>query len=193
MALDRSTLDRGDAHFQDAGGWPEACTHMGVFLAWAAKRGLASEDHQSQRARLSAAPGSYVVGECDTKLTPDDFSPEAAVFIRRIYDRYLPHYSNEVVSETGEAYVLGLDESIVARLEDFLDLQLKALAPKAFVGVAPPAAPAAAEPKRVVHAKFGEGVIVAEEGDGEQRKLTIDFEDSGRRTLLARFVEVREG
>ena len=46
-----------------------------------------------------------------------------------------------------------------------------------------------APPKRVRHAKFGEGDVVALEGTGDQAKLVIDFAD-GRKTLLRRFVVV---
>jgi len=46
-------------------------------------------------------------------------------------------------------------------------------------------------PKRVVHAKFGEGAVVSTEGQGAEQKLTIDFA-VGRKTLLLRFVEVIE-
>ncbi|MCB9570132.1 MAG: hypothetical protein H6710_23480 [Myxococcales bacterium] len=50
-----------------------------------------------------------------------------------------------------------------------------------------PAAPAG--PERVRHPKFGDGEVVSRSGAGAQEKLVIDFPD-GRRTLLARFVEV---
>ncbi|HEY0136700.1 MAG TPA: ankyrin repeat domain-containing protein, partial [Nannocystis sp.] len=53
------------------------------------------------------------------------------------------------------------------------------------VAPAPPAGPAAGD--RVRHAKFGEGTIRAIEGEGA--KLTIDFDTSGQKVLLARFVE----
>ena len=46
-------------------------------------------------------------------------------------------------------------------------------------------------PKRVHHAKFGDGAVIAIQGDGTEKKLVIDFAD-GRKTLLARFVEVLE-
>lgn len=50
---------------------------------------------------------------------------------------------------------------------------------------APPPPPAAA--RRFQHPKFGEGVLVSQEGAGEAAKLTIAFE-GGAKTLLARFV-----
>lgn len=49
----------------------------------------------------------------------------------------------------------------------------------------PPPPPVAA--KRFQHPKFGEGVLVSQEGAGEGAKLTIAFE-GGPKTLLARFV-----
>ena len=50
----------------------------------------------------------------------------------------------------------------------------------------PPAAPAAAA-KRFSHPKFGEGVLVSQDGAGEDAKLTIKFA-SGPKTMLAKFV-----
>jgi len=41
---------------------------------------------------------------------------------------------------------------------------------------------------RVMHAKFGEGVVLRELNDGGEAKLEIDFGAAGRRILLARFV-----
>lgn len=191
MAPLRLTLDRGDSHVSDAGSWEKACTHIGVFLAWAAKRGLASGQHREQLARLVATPGSYVVGACDSKLGPDDFEPEAERVVRNIYDRYLPHYSNVIVSATNEAYILGLDSDLVAELEGALDEWLQQLGPQLVPSAQTPSKNVQA-PRHAVHPKFGRGVVVAEEGDGDGRKLTINFEDAGTKTLLARFVEVSE-
>lgn len=42
-------------------------------------------------------------------------------------------------------------------------------------------------PKRFSHAKFGDGILVSQDGVGDDAKLTIAFE-SGRKTLLAKFV-----
>jgi hypothetical protein len=49
----------------------------------------------------------------------------------------------------------------------------------------PPPPPAAA--KRFSHPKFGEGVLVSQDGTGQDAKLTIKFE-SATKTLLAQFV-----
>lgn len=42
---------------------------------------------------------------------------------------------------------------------------------------------------RVRHAKFGLGVVLAEEGSGGSRKLTVEFADGTRRVFDARFLE----
>jgi hypothetical protein len=51
----------------------------------------------------------------------------------------------------------------------------------------PPPPPPVAAAKRFSHPKFGEGVLVSQDGAGEDAKLTIKFE-AGAKTLLAKFV-----
>ncbi|MFO0663413.1 MAG: hypothetical protein U0174_05650 [Polyangiaceae bacterium] len=41
---------------------------------------------------------------------------------------------------------------------------------------------------RVRHPKFGEGVVLSEEGTGDALKLEVDFADGGKKKLLGRFV-----
>jgi hypothetical protein len=48
-------------------------------------------------------------------------------------------------------------------------------------------------PRHVSHRIFGVGVILREIGDGEERKLEIDFAIGGRKVLLERFVEPFSG
>ena len=45
-------------------------------------------------------------------------------------------------------------------------------------------------PEVVSHKKFGRGKVVGWSGEGEQRKLEIEFESVGRKVLLGRFVTV---
>ncbi|MBI5511251.1 MAG: UvrD-helicase domain-containing protein [Deltaproteobacteria bacterium] len=42
---------------------------------------------------------------------------------------------------------------------------------------------------RVHHSTFGEGRVLASDGEGPRRKLTIDFPGVGRKVIVARFVE----
>lgn len=51
----------------------------------------------------------------------------------------------------------------------------------------PPPPPPVAAAKRFSHPKFGEGVLVSQDGAGDDAKLTIKFE-AGAKTLLAKFV-----
>lgn len=190
-----ATIDRGDAHFEDAGDWPEACYHMGVFLLWAARRGLAAREHVGQLARLAAAPGDYVVDACDTKLLPDDFTASETV-IRELYDEFLAHFGNLVVTKTSRAYVVGLDAELLASVDRFLDRELQRLAPKLASrgpalgpGGLPPTIRESTSIRRVRHAKFGRGVIVGESTEGGRARVTVDFVGIGRKTLLASFVE----
>ena len=43
--------------------------------------------------------------------------------------------------------------------------------------------------KRVLHATFGEGCVVAADGHGPRQKLTVEFATLGRKVIVARFVE----
>jgi len=43
---------------------------------------------------------------------------------------------------------------------------------------------------RVIHAQFGEGVVVACEGVGERAKLTVQFRRAGIKKILAAFAEL---
>ncbi len=45
---------------------------------------------------------------------------------------------------------------------------------------------------RVRHEKFGEGVIMRIEGQGEKEKLTIFFDRAGRKTLLTKFAKLQK-
>ncbi len=51
------------------------------------------------------------------------------------------------------------------------------------------APPAGSSGRRVRHKTFGEGRVFLEIGSGAERKLKVDFEKVGLKTLLARFVE----
>lgn len=51
----------------------------------------------------------------------------------------------------------------------------------------PPPPPPAAAARRFSHPKFGEGVLVSQDGAGEDAKLTIKFAEATK-TLLAKFV-----
>lgn len=49
--------------------------------------------------------------------------------------------------------------------------------------------PSVPPPARVRHAKYGVGDVVSHEGEGEERKLTIEFKTFGTKTILERFVK----
>ncbi len=120
------TLDRGDCHLLDAGGWAAACSHMGFFLRWAAERELVDPIHRTRRRQLEIAPGAYVVEQCGAELTPEDFVAGARRFVVDVYDRFVPFYSDLVVSEAGQAYVLEVHEVTRTEVEAFLDRALAA-------------------------------------------------------------------
>ena len=45
--------------------------------------------------------------------------------------------------------------------------------------------------KRVRHLKFGIGTIIEVEGDGEDRRLTVSFQDYGPKKLLERYANLQ--
>ena len=63
---------------------------MGLLLAWAMARGLASEDHEGEDA---SAATEYFIGACDTKLTDEDFTDEGNAFVDVAYEDYLAEVS----------------------------------------------------------------------------------------------------
>jgi hypothetical protein len=85
------SIDRGDAHFDDARSWEKACRHIGLFLWWAAERGLTSDEHDAEAMR--AAPTTYFIGQCDTKLWDQDLNDEGNAFATAAYDDYLAEVS----------------------------------------------------------------------------------------------------
>lgn len=81
------SLDRGDAHYDDAGNWPRACRHIGLFLWWAADRGVAAIQHDP--AKMKADPTGYFIDACDSKLQEDDLNNEGKAFARARYGLYV--------------------------------------------------------------------------------------------------------
>ena len=44
---------------------------------------------------------------------------------------------------------------------------------------------------RVQHSKYGIGTVIEVEGEGEERKLTVSFQDYGPKKLLERYANLR--
>ncbi|MGA7556900.1 MAG: hypothetical protein WBW54_24375 [Candidatus Acidiferrales bacterium] len=45
--------------------------------------------------------------------------------------------------------------------------------------------------KRVRHAKYGVGTIIGVEGEGEERRLTVSFQDYGAKKLVERYANLQ--
>ncbi len=45
--------------------------------------------------------------------------------------------------------------------------------------------------QRVLHKKFGEGIVVGSEGNGEDRMIEVNFEESGKKRLMASFARLK--
>ena len=117
------SIDRGDSHFDDAGSWEKACRHMGLFLAWAMARGLASEDHAGEDASSAT---EYFIGACDTTLTDDDFTDDGNAFVAAVYEDYLGEVSAYAGQRGVGDYELAEDATTKAHFETWLDAALAA-------------------------------------------------------------------
>jgi hypothetical protein len=80
-------IDNGEYHMADAKNWEQACRHIGLFLWWAAERGLAAEAHHPAVLRCGAT--AHVLLQCETKLVADDLNEQGNVFAAAEYDNYL--------------------------------------------------------------------------------------------------------
>ena len=58
------------------------------------------------------------------------------------------------------------------------------------VSAGPSVAGAFSPGERVRHDRFGEGAIVAIEGEGSNLKATVDFDNLGRKQLLLKFAKL---
>ncbi|MBX3252315.1 MAG: hypothetical protein KF901_34395 [Myxococcales bacterium] len=117
-------IDRGDSHFDDAGTWERACRHIGLFLWWAAGRGLASEEHDPSA--LAEDPTQYVISECDTKLWNEDLSDEGNAFAEAAYDAYLGEVSAYAKSLRVGDYDIPANAATKAHFSLWLDRRLDA-------------------------------------------------------------------
>ena len=96
---------------------------MGLFLAWAMARGLASEDHEGED---SASATAYFIGACDTKLTDEDFTREGSAFVEVAYEEYLGEVSAYAgVLGVGD-YELVENEATTTHFYAWLDARLAA-------------------------------------------------------------------
>ena len=122
------SIDRGDWHWEDAGSWEAACRHIGLFLLWAAERGLADDAHHPTAMR--ADPTKYFIGACDTKLIDDDLTEEGAAFARVAYTEYLSAYAK--IAEGQGAPTYAAEDTAELRLElfDWLDDRLARWRPR---------------------------------------------------------------
>jgi hypothetical protein len=78
-----------------------------------------------------------------------------------------------------------------------LTAELRRLSPeRARLLAASPTPPRSSSPspaRRVQHRKFGPGTVVSESLDSGKHQLTIDFDEHGRKTILASFVTPLDG
>lgn len=81
---------------------------MGLFLWWAAERGLASETHDVSEIRLD--PTEHFISACDCKLWEEDLTERGNAFAQQEYGGYL--------DEVGAyAKVLGVGDYEIAQSE----------------------------------------------------------------------------
>ena len=143
-------IDRGDYHFDSAGSWERACRHIGLYLAWAAARGLASEEHDAKAAAKN--PTKYFIGACDTKLWDDDFTAAGLAFTNATYTSYLKEVERYAKKCGIDDYAIPESAETTQHFYAFLDKALASYKPKA-KAKAKPKAKAKSKPKRTPKAK----------------------------------------
>ncbi len=105
-------IDRGDYHVDSAGSIELACRHIGLYLWWAAERGLASTAHDP--AEVAQGPTGYFIRICDAKLWDEDFNDEGLAFTGFVYESYLGELSRY-------ARELGVDDYQVPQTAELKD------------------------------------------------------------------------
>ena len=118
------SIDRGDSHYDDAQSWERACRHIGLFLWWAAERGLASEDHDA--AEAAKQPTQYFISQCDTKLWDEDFGDEGNAFVEAAYGDYCGEVSAYAKSLGLGDYEIPESAATTKHFFDWLDARLAA-------------------------------------------------------------------
>jgi len=87
-----------------------------------------------------------------------------------------------------------LDEIPAEVLEERAERRAAALAPTIFDRDAEPELPETAGPlrrgRRVRHPRYGYGVILSQEGSGEETRLTVYFDRAGKKKFVARYADL---
>lgn len=117
------SIDRGDSHWGDAKSWEKACRHIGLFLWWAAERGLASELHDAEKMR--SAPTQWFIRQCDTKLTNEDLSDDGNAFAKAVYEDYLLEVDRYSKKLKVGVYEIPEGASTTEHFFQYLDARLK--------------------------------------------------------------------
>lgn len=118
------SYDRGDSHYDSAGSWEKACRHIGLFLWWAAERGLGGAEVDVGGLRAGAT--QYFIDNCDTKLTDEDFNEEGQRFAAAGYDAYLEDVGNYAETLGVDTYAIPENEATRKHFFERLDLHLAA-------------------------------------------------------------------
>ena len=126
-----------DASWHYEGEYPDeqpeegGATRIGLFLAWAIRRGLLSELHRHQRPEAVAAVtaraltgAEFLLRECDEELTDEDLNAEGNRFAVWHYeDRYLEDYAELFADDDGVETLYHVQDTWESydRLERVLD------------------------------------------------------------------------
>lgn len=95
---------------------------MGLFLWWAAERGLTADHHDPIAAAQN--PTKHIIEQCDTKLWSDDFNREGNAFVEAAYIDYL-HEVSAYAKHLGVGdYDIPEEESTTLHFFDWLDARL---------------------------------------------------------------------
>jgi DNA helicase-2/ATP-dependent DNA helicase PcrA len=162
-----------------------------LFLSWARYRrrfGGGMQERTMRSRFLDEIPGHLIEGNAEREAPSQvDLTAEQ-------------HHVRETVKKT--AYTGKTYNSLENISQFFAERGIKAGGPPAYpprqVTPAPAAPPQAAKPMAprktggtVVHPKYGKGVIVRREGEGDEAKLTVSFPGHGLKKLIEKYAGLK--
>jgi hypothetical protein len=124
-----------DASWHADGEFPEdlndeaGATHIGMFFAWAALSGLASDEVRDELQPLqerATTPGQYLLNVCDGKLDDSMLTPTGNAFAAKYYpDDYMSDYTTPDFGDVPSIYHVEDSWTTFDQLSPLLDRRFR--------------------------------------------------------------------